>query len=881
MVHSDRPERVDTEVDEELRFHLEGRIRELVAEGWTEEDARREAARRFGDLDRIRTDCRAFRRETVQRRRRRGGMEAWGQDVRLAFREIIRDRGLSALVVVTLALGIGFATALFSVVDGVLLRPLAYESPDRLVYVWQNDRATGTTREPAGTADFYDFRERSRAFAGISMFGPWSGSLLRDGAEPRDLSLVAAHHDLAGVLGVEPAIGRFVTAAETEGGDGSTMVLTDRFWRAEFDADPGVLGTVVRLNGEPFDIVGVLPPGADAVMGGGIDAVTPLVMTAAQATRSPHYVTVVGRLAPGVELETARSEMTEIAARLEEEVPANANRGAFVEPVAAYLRGDVAGTLWALMGAVGVLVLLAGLNVTNLLLARASARSRESAVHSALGAGALRTARRNLSATLLLTGLAGLLGVGVASLSLRVLLEMVPPDLLDLGVPTLDVRVLGFTLVLVLLLGIAFGLAPTTAALRLDLQSSLGQGRGDASGGRAGVALRRVLVAGQAGLAALLLVGAVLLGVTLRNLHAVDRGFSTESTLRMSFTLPQNRYPVDFSVYPDLPERLAFQAEALRRVEELPGVEAAALVVNHPLDPGFTNSISIEGRPPDPALGELTTRMITPGYFEVADLRVVEGRAFHVGETVDQPGVVVLNRTAAELLFPDEPALGQRIGFWGAGFREVVGIVEDERVHGLREAAPPAFYTNLDQTPPAGGTLVLMVKTRGEPLALAEPVRRAIWSVDPLLAISDVTTMEATLASAMQRERLASTVLTVFSGMALILAALGVYGVLSYSVTTQRREMGIRLALGADRGRLRWMVVRQGTGLVLVGLAAGLAVARLAARGLESLLFGVGAGATSAYVASGVALLLVAFAATALPAWRASRVAPAESLRSD
>ncbi len=870
---------LDREVREELDFHLEGRVRELVERGWSEPEARREARRRFGNHERIADQCVRVRREAARRETRRGGMEALRHDIRLAVRELVRDRGLAALVILTLGLGIGFATALFSLVDGVLLRPLPYPDASRLVYVWQNDRATGTLREQAGTADFYDFRDRSRSFAGLSMWGTYSASLLRGNAEPLHVNVVTAHHDLASVLGVEPVLGRFITPEETEGGGSPVAVLTNRFWRSAFDASPDVLGETVALDGHPTQIVGVLPAGADVVMGGSTDVWTPFRMTAAQATRNPHYATVVGRLGDGVPLERARSEMTRIAAALEQEVPANANRGAFVEPATDFLRGDVSRMLWALFGSVGVLLLLATLNVTNLLLARATARSRESAVHTALGAGGLRTARRNLAVTLLLSVGAGVLGVGVAWVALRVTLVMVPPQLLVLGTPGLDARVLFFALTLVVGLALVFGIAPTVSALRLDLQRALSQGRGDGSGGRSGATLRRLLVMAQAGLAALLLVGAVLLGTTLRNLNHVDPGFRTDHTLRLTFFPPTDRYPVDFSVYPHLDERLELEREILARVGDLPGVESVALASNHPLDPGFTNSFSIEGRPPDPEQGEMTTRMVTPGYFGVAGVELLQGRLPRADEGVDQPGVVVLNATAAQRYFPDGDALGSHLGFWGTGFREIVGIVADEHVQGLRADAPPTFYTSLLQTPPAGGPLTVLVRTRGAPLEMAPAVRRAIWSYDSRLALYDVTTMDATLARATQRERLATLTLGVFASMALILAGLGVYGLLSYTVARRTRELGIRLALGADRASVRRMVIRQGAGLVAVGLLAGLLLARVLTRGLGDLLFGVGTGAPRAYVASGLALLGVAVVAAAIPALRASSVEPAESLR--
>ncbi len=873
------PHRFDREIDEELRFHLEGLVDELVADGWDREAAQTEASRRFGDVDRFRAACRLERRRTARRTKRRGTMTTWWVDLRIGAKELVRDRGLAVLVVSVLGLGVGFATALFSAVDGALLRDLPYPAPHGLAYVWQNDRATGTEREPAGSADFFDFRERSRSFAELTMWSFGQGNLIREGADPVHVRLARVRADVDDVLGVSPALGRFVSMDEAAGAGSPVTVLTWDFWQAAFDGDPGVLGRVVTLDGVGTEIVGVMPDGWAAALTQPADALVPLTVRATEANRSPHAYLVAGRLADGVSLEGARGELTDIAAQLEAEVPENANRGAFVESVDEFLRGDSRGVLLALLGAVGLLLLLACLNVANLLVARSIRRTRETAVHTALGADVARTARRNLAGTGLLMAGAAVVAVAVASAALRVMETLAPDTLYVLGGPRLNLPVLVFALAVCGLLALAFGAVPTLGARRLDVQRALGHGADDA--GWRGVALRRGLVVAQAALASALLVAALLLTSTVRNLTGVDLGFRTDRVLHMTFTLPTTRYPVDFAVYPRLPERLTFVGEALRRIGEVPGVEAVALTTNHSLDPGFTNSISIEGRPPDPQRGEPTTRMITPGYFEVAGLRLLDGRLFRDDEGVDAPGVVLLNRTAAEAYFPDGDALGARIGFWGQGYREIVGIVDDERVAGAREAAPPAFYTSLLQTPPANGPLRIMVRTRGEPLNLADAVRRALWSVDPALAIRDVATMDATRAAQLRRERFTALVLQVFAGMAGMLAALGLYGVASHAVARRARELGVRIALGADRRGLAWMVVRQGLAPVAFGLAMGLLAARLSASALEGLLFGVDPGAPLPYLGAAGLLLAASVAATLLPARRAASVEPAAFLRDE
>jgi predicted permease len=421
-----RPTSLEGEVREELDFHVEERARELMGQGWGEAEAWREARRRFGDVERIRRESGRLRRSARTREQGRGMMRAMGQDVVLAVREVTRQRGLSALVVVTLALGIGFATALFSVVDGVLLRPLPYGEPDRLVYVWQNDRATGTEREPMGTADYFDFRDRTRSFEGVGLWGTYRASLLREGAEPLQINAAVVNADVGRVLGIEPALGRGIGPEEAEGRAGEVVVLAHELWRDGFGARPDIVGERVDLDGVSTEVIGVLPPRATVAMGEAVHAWRPLDLTPATATRSPHAYTAVARLAGVASLEAAQREAADLARTMEAEDAENLNRGALVEPVDQYLRGDARGVLAGLLAAVGILLALTVLNVGNLLLARARARARDTAVHTALGAGGLRMVRRSMVATTLLALAAAGLGGLVAWATLRAMLGLIP-----------------------------------------------------------------------------------------------------------------------------------------------------------------------------------------------------------------------------------------------------------------------------------------------------------------------------------------------------------------------------------------------------------------------------------------------------------------------
>ena len=869
-------ERPDESVDEELRFHLEGRVRELMSAGLDRATAEAEVRRRFGDPERIAAECVDYDHQRIRRARRRSRIDALRLDARLAWRGLVRDRGIAAAVVLTLALTIGAVTALFSVTDALLLRPLPYPNDDALVYVWQNDRLTGTTREGAGTADFYDFRARSTSFASMSMFALASGTLAADD-RTTFVPIARVQTDLVDVLGVEPILGRSFLAEEAVPGGPEVVLLSESLWRSEFDRDPSVIGRTVTLGGTRMDVVGVLPEGAETLLGT-VGVWVPLRITAAEATRNPHFVTVVGRLRPGVDAAAAQSEMTSIAAQLEAEVPDNANRGAFVEPVADFLRADLRATLWTLFGATLLLLLLGAANVASLLSARATRRDRVTAVHTALGAGPGRTLARGWVEAALVLSVSTLLGIGVAVGGVELLRRRAPAELFGTAVVSLDLRVLVFTVAVAAVLTLTLGSIPIRHALRQDLQRSLGHGAAGRSRSGRGMA---VLVSGQAALATVLLVGSLLLGATLRNLLATDLGFDTGETLRATIVLPDARYPRDFADYPDWPEIVEFERRVSAALEEVPGVRSAALMFNHPLDPGFTNSIGIEGRTVPDGVGEIRTRMITPSYFETAGVQVVDGRPMSADLGPTDDGEVVLNRTAARLLFPDGDALGNRIAFWGPTWREIVGIVEDERIDGQRESAPPAFYTSLFHTPPAQNPLLVLVRAQGDPTALGPAIQQTVLDIEPDAAVHDVATMAETVGDRLARERLAGTLLAAFAAIALFLSAIGVHAVLAFSVASRRREIGVRLALGESRGGVRRRVLGRAIALVGSGVALGLVVALAGAGLLEALLFAVDAREPLVYLGAAGLLIVVGLAGAGASAARAAAVEPASSLRSE
>jgi predicted permease len=869
---------LEGEIDEELRFHIDGRTEELVAAGWDPEEARARALEQFGDVGRAAARSRRVRR----RLRRRRVVAAWWSglagDATLALRSVTRRRRLSAAVVVILALGFGFATALFSVVDRVLLTPLPYPEADRLVHIWHADRATGSERERLGSEDFYDFADRTRSFEALSTFRWRTASLLSDDGPPRHINVAEAHHDILDVLGTPPALGRGFTPEDTRPGAPPTVLLTHRLWQEAFQGDRGIVGRTVDLDGVATEVLGVLPPRVQMAMGGGIGMVRALGLSRGEASRDPHYFYVVGRLADGVSRERAEAEVRALGRRMQDEDPANADRVAWTQPLEAYLKGPAGPTLWALLGATGLLLLVGCLNVMNLLVTRSLEQAGDEAVHRAMGASRGRRVRRNVLATLILSGGGFLGGLGVAALAVHVLRALTPPALLLGTTPGLHPGPVAVTGLLAIAIGVVLGAGPAAVAAG-------GTGTPHTRGGRratAGPWLRRLqdgLVGVQAATAALLVSGALFMVLSLWNLSRVDTGFETEGTLHLTFVLPTSRYPAGFRSYPRLEERLQLQREMLRAGAEIAGVTGTALALNHSMERGFTNGIAIEGGPE--VQGEPRLRMVTPDYFAVAGVGLRDGRLFTADDDLEAPNVVLVNEELAHRYFPDGDAVGRRIGFWGLGFREIVGVVANERFAGPRREIEPAYYTPLAQTPPLGDELTLLLRTAPPPATLAAAAREAVWGVDPNLAIQQVSTMEATMARALQRERFTSTVLATFAGMALLLAGIGVAAVLAVAVARRRRELGVRMALGARPGEMRRSVFIRALVVVLPASAGGLGLGWLLVHRLEPLLFGIDAAAPLPWL---IALAIVAAAASlgaAVPAHRAARVSPAAALRAE
>jgi putative ABC transport system permease protein len=798
------------------------------------------------------------------------------EDLRLALRGLRRHPGFAAAVVATLALGIGGNVALFSIVDGVLLRPLPYPDPDRLVIVWENDRLRGTDREGASAPDYLDLVEQSRSFETTAARTRQSRTL-GTAAEPVHVSAARVSSSYFRLLGVPPVLGRTFDAADEQPGAEHVLVLTERLWRERFAAEPAVVGRSVLLDGTPATVVGVVPDRA-TVPGLGEEVFEPLAFTAEERNRGVHNFRVFARLEPGATLATAQADASAVMARLEKIYPDdNEGRGAWVRPLVDEVLGGARPALLLLFGAVVLLLLMACASAANLVLARGISRERELAVRTSLGAGPLRVFRLLLTESLLLALLGGALGTLLAAGAVALARVLGPRDLARLQECAVDGRALLFALLASLAVALAFGAVPALRGARCSPAVWLKDGGRVA--GASGLRARRFLVAFELAAAVVLVVGAGLLVRSFSNLRRVDPGYDPRHLLlaHLSLTGPGYAFPRGWPVL-EWPAYTAFADSLRERLEAQPGVLGVAFAHQGPADPGWTTGVTVEGRPavPPGQQDEASYRPVSPGYFRTLGLPVLRGREFGRFDGPGAPPVAVLNEAFAARHFPGEDPIGRRIVVFGVP-REVVGLAGNERFEGIEAGPAPAMYLPIDQNPQP--TVTVAIRTASDPLGGAPALRAALRATDPTLALFEVETGEGALEGCLRQRRFVLVLLGAFAAVALLLAAVGTYGVVSFAVGERTRELGVRVALGARPAHVFGLVVRQGMTLAAVAVGLGVLGALALGRVMESLLFGVGARdpLTLATVAAG--LLLTAFAASALPALRATRVEPARALR--
>jgi putative ABC transport system permease protein len=798
-------------------------------------------------------------------------------DLRYGIRRLLKSPGFASVAVVALGLGIGANTAIFSLVDRVLIRPMPYADPDRLVTLWEDASYINFPRNTPAVANFEDWKKQNQVFTDLAGSRDRAGSLTGEGL-PETVLGGAVTINLFQVLGVQPLLGRAFTEEDDRPGV-NVIILSYGLWLSRYGGDPGVIGRGILVNDAKTTIIGVMPPGF-TLPKRKTQFLSPAQFTPQMLNnRVTHLLSVVARLKPGITLARAQSDMTAIAERLAQQYPeTNRKLGAVVVPLKDQIVGNTGTALLVLLAAAGCVLLIACANVANLLLAKAAAREREMAIRTAMGAARGRLIIQMMTESIMLAIAGGVLGLLLARLSMRVLVALIPTGLPGASQLSIDGRLLAFTLGIALLTGTVFGIVPALEATSLEVSEKLKEG------GRAGVGGKRrrfrdALVVAEVGLALILLVSAGLLLQTLRNLHAIDAGFNPENILTMSTRLPSPKYA-------DPSKRLAYFDAVVRKIRGLPGVAGAGFTSNLPFtSQGYTSGFSLEGRPFAPGTSQNALyREVTNDYLQTLRVRLLEGRLFGNDDRANSLPVVIINETFKKQYWPNESPLGKRVQTSGDNtpWQTIIGVVADVRERGLELDMKPAVYLPVVQLPFGwNNPHQLAIRTAMDPHGIAKAARDAIWAVDRDQPIADVRTMEDIVDLEVANHRQQTALLGTFAALALVLASLGIYGVLSYAVTQRTREIGVRVALGASIGDVTRMVVGHGIALTALGIAIGTGVALAVTRSMTRLLVGVKAADPAIYVAVAALLSIVALVACYVPAARAARVDPTVALREE
>ena len=867
---------IGDDVDDELRFHLDMRVDELRRLGLSADAARVEAMRQFGDLEDARHYMAAADRATEAAQRRGEFMGDFRQDIVYAARKLRSAPAFTLTVILTLALGIGANTAIFSVVDGVLLQPLPFYRPERVVrvrFIYNGDPDAGSP------AELKDFRTRNRTMQSLAMYSGLAANLVRNDADPERLVGVQVSANWFSILGITPQVGRAFVDGEDREGAPKVVMLSDLVWRRDFNADPNVIGRAIRLNGEQVTVVGVVPAGRGYPFTA--EVWTPLIFTGNQlSNRGARYLSMLGRLKDGVSIDEAQRDLSQIGASIAATFPED-YRTLALQPVPLQdaIVGDIKQPLLVIMGAVAFVLLIACANVANLFLVRATGRESEMAVRAALGAGKTRLVRQLITESVLLSVVGGAAGLVLAAWGMKALLRLAPENLPRVGTATIDATALVVTLVVALLTGLVFGLLPAMQ-LGKDVAGALRAGSRGTRTRHASTRARGAIVVAEVALAVTLLVGAGLLLRSFQRLLGVDPGFRPESVLTFRLSLPERSYPSDTA------ER-NFVAALDERLHAVPGVRQVAISTALPLDGSdMTLSFTVRGRAPVPRNREPATQIVsaTPEFLETIGIPVIRGRSFTRDAQPGSPKEIVASREFVRRYFPNEDPLGHYIDIgWSVdGDRRggtIVGVVGDVKQGALDQETPPILYLPYAQAPLPG--LRVTIRTNLPPVSLTRTAHSVVREIDRELPVFAVRPLQDYVASAIGPQKFYATLVAIFAVVALALAAVGLYGVIAYAVSQRTHELGVRVALGATSQRIAGMVVGQGLTLTLGGVVVGIVAALLVTRVLGSLLFGVSTLDPLTFGVVLTLLVVVAAVASYVPARRAARVDPLVAMRGE
>ena len=860
-----RGERFDRDLEDEMRFHLEMKAR---AGGGTEE-AGYAAQRQFGNALLLRDESR----------------EQWGwmwletllQDARYTARMLRRSPGFTTVAVLTLALGVGGTTAVFSVVNAVLLRPLPYPQSESLVQIWSTNPNANRWGTWTAYPRFVDWRRESKSFDEMATARTWVLNLA-GGDHPESLFGVVTSSRLFQVLRVQPMLGRAFLPEEDQPGHDHVMILSYGLWQRRFGSDYTVVGRAVDIDRQSYTVIGVMPPDfrfpPDLLASQTVDAWLPPAPDPSREERVSNNYYTFARLKPGVTPAQAQAEMDAVNRGLGERHWEDRSLGVKVAPWRQQVGSEFRPALLLLLGAISLVLLIACANVANLLLARGATRARETALRQALGAGRVRLIRQLLTESVLLAVCGGVAGLVLAYQGLGLLIRLAP-NIPRLNETTIDTQVLMFSLALTIGTGLIFGIGPALSGSKAELQEELKESGTRLTAGFARARLRSVLVVTEMALALMLLTGAGLLIRSFVRVQEIDPGFNAKNLLTASIMLPHEKYP-------ELRQQAEFFREAIERIASIPGVECAGGADSAPMLSNDAGGVSIEDHPVQRGGKDIEAERpkITPDYFRAMGIRLLRGRAFSAADNEGSLPVAIINEAAARQYWPNEDAMGKRVRLDDGSepvWRQVIGVVGDVRQDGLVNAGRPEVYAPLAQSPVA--YLVLAVRTRVDPASLATAVQHAVMAVDKEQPLFQIQTMDQVVDASTSARRFQAWLVITFAAIALGLAAIGIYGLMSYSVHQRTHEIGIRLALGAKRAEVLGLMVRQGMTLAMIGVCLGTGGALLLTRFLSSMLYGVGVNDPLTFLSVAALLSGVAVLASFIPAWRAARIDPMEALR--